>query len=141
VPPARTVAPTPTVVVTTREARVAPEATITETAATKTTVTETPVTETPTVMVTTHEAGVAPEATITETMATKTMVTKTMAAETMATKTMATPGRRGDVHWADHSRYRCRWGGVGYRCGPEKHCACHRACADCAGCDAADRRE
>ena len=109
-------------------------------------------------MVTTPEALVAPEpaaakataVTATETTAAETTATETTVAEATATKATvaeavasaaASKRRRGDVHWADHSRDRCRRGGISCRCGPEKHCAGHRACAECAGGDAAGRRE
>jgi hypothetical protein len=114
----------------------------------------------PPAVVTTQEASVAKEAAATEatvakaateTAATETAVTETAVAEPTATEAavaeaavaeaVATPGRRGDVHWADYSWDRRRRGGISCRGGAEKHCAGHRACADCAGGDAAGRRE
>jgi hypothetical protein len=117
----------PPAVVTTQEALVPPEAAATEATA-----------------VTAAKATVA-EATATETAATEATVAEATATETTVAEAVASaaasPLRRGDVHWADHSRDRCRGGGISCRCGPEKHCAGHRACAECAGGDAAGRRE
>ena len=108
--------------VTTQEAPVAPEAAATEAA----------VAEAPTAT----KAAVAAEATVTDPTAAEATVTKAT-----VTEAVTTPGRRGDVHWADYSWDRCRRGGISCRCGTENHCAGHRACADCAGGDAAGRGE
>jgi hypothetical protein len=111
-------------VVTTQESPVAPEAAAAKaTVATKAAVAE----------ATAAKATVATEAAVAEAA-----VAEAAVAEAVAT---ATPGWRGDVHWADYSRYRRRGGGVSCGGSTEKHCAGHRACADCAGGDAAGRRE
>jgi hypothetical protein len=58
------------------------------------------------------------------------------AAEAMAT-TVSTPLGWGNLHWADNcrgGRYRC---GISRGSSTQEHCARHRACADCAGGDAA----
>jgi hypothetical protein len=57
-------------------------------------------------------------------------------AEPMAT-TVSTPLGWGNMHWADNcrdGRYRC---GISRGSSTQEHCARHRACADCAGGDAA----
>ena len=118
--------------VTTQEASVAPEAAATEAAVAKAVA----ATE-----AAPAEPAVVTEAAVAKAAATKTTVAETTVAETTVAKSVATPGRRGDVHWADYSRDRCRRGGISCRGGAEKHCAGHRACADCAGGDAAGRRE
>jgi hypothetical protein len=117
--------------VTTPEASVAPEAAATEATAAEATVAE---------AVAAPESAVAAEATVAEAAPPEATVAKATVAPAEAVAS-ATPGRRGDVHWADYSRYRRRRGGVGCRGGTEKHCAGHRACADCARGDPAGRRE
>jgi hypothetical protein len=96
-------------------------------------------------VVTTQEAPVAKEAAAAKAAmaepATEAAVAEAAVAEAAVAKAVATPGGRGDVHWADYSRYRRRRSGVSCRGGTEKHCAGHRACADCAGGDPAGRRE
>jgi hypothetical protein len=119
-------------VVTTQEALVAPEAAAAK--ATAVTAAEATATEATVAKATAAETTLA-KATATEATAAKATVAETVAAAA------ASKRRRGDVHWADHSRDRCRRGGISCRCGPEKHCAGHRACAECAGGDAAGRRE
>jgi hypothetical protein len=116
-------------VVTTPEAPVTPEA-----AAAKAAVTPTPAAA---------KAAVATEATVAEATATEATVAEAAVAEAAVAEAVATatPGRRRDVHWADYSRYRRRGGGVSCGGSTEKHCAGHRACADCADGDAAGRRE
>jgi hypothetical protein len=109
--------------VTTQEALVAPEAAAAKAAA-----------------VTAAKAAVSKAAAAKATVA-KAAAAKATVAKAAVAKAVATPCRRGDVHWADHSRYRRRRGGISCRCGTEKHCAGHRACAECAGGDAAGRRE
>jgi hypothetical protein len=111
-------------VVTTQESPVAPEATAAKATAAKATVAT--------------KAAVAEATAAKATVATEAAVAEAAVAEAVAT---ATPGWRGDVHWADYSRYRRRGGGVSCGGSTEKHCAGHRACADCAGGDAAGRRE
>ena len=54
-----------------------------------------------------------------------------------AAPAVAAPLGRGNVHRADYRRDRCLRGGVSRRSATEKHCACHRTRADCAGGDAA----
>jgi hypothetical protein len=124
-------------VVTTQEALVAPEAAAAK--ATAVTAAEAAVAEATATEATVAEAT-ATEATLAEATATEATAAKATVAETVAAAA-ASKRRRGDVHWADHSRDRCRRGGISCRCGPEKHCAGHRACAECAGGDAAGRRE
>jgi hypothetical protein len=122
-------------VVTTQEAPVAKEA-----AAAKAAMAE-PATEAAVVA----EPATEPAVVTAEAAAAKAAVakaaTEAAVAEAAVAKAVATPGGRGDVHWADYSRYRRRRSGVSCRGGTEKHCAGHRACADCAGGDPAGRRE
>ena len=113
-------------------------------------------------VVATPEAPVAPEAAATEAAVAPTpaavpaAVAPTTVAPTTATASHRGPSHRGRRHrglrhghprpagrraWADYSRYRRRRGGVSCGSGTEKHCAGHRACADCAGGDAAGRSE
>jgi hypothetical protein len=95
-------------------------------------------------VVTTPEAAVSPEAAAAESVAEAGVVAPTTATEaavapaTMA-PTVATPSRRRDMDRAD-GRHRRR-GSVSGGGGTEKHCAGHRACADCASCGAAGGRE
>jgi len=122
------------------EAPVAPEAAAAEAAVAEA---ETAVTEPAVVTEPTASEPTASEAAVAEAetaVATKATVAEATVAEAVTTA-MATPGRRGDVHWADYSRYRRRRGGVSCRGSTENHCAGHRACADCAGGDPAGRSE
>jgi hypothetical protein len=126
----------PPAVVTTQEAPVAKEAAAAKASAAKAAVAKAAVAEAATEPAVVTEATTAAEAAVTEASAAKAAVAKAAVAEAVAT-----PGRRGDVHRADYSRYRRRRGGVSCGGSTEKHCAGHRACADCAGGDPAGRRE
>ena len=131
----------PPAVVTTQEAPVAKEAaaakaTVPKAAAAKATVAKAPAAEPAVVTEPAAKATAAAEAAVPKAAAAEAAV-----AEAAMAEAVATPGRRGDVHWADYSRYRRRRGGVSCRGSTEKHCAGHRACADCAGGDPAGRRE
>jgi len=126
----------PPAVVTTQEAPVAKEAAAAKAAVAEAAVAEAAVAEAATEPAVVTEATTAAEAAVTEASAAKAAVAKAAVAEAVAT-----PGRRGDVHRADYSRYRRRRGGVSCGGSTEKHCAGHRACADCAGGDPAGRRE
>ena len=121
-------------VVTTPEALVAPEAAATETAVAEATATKATVAEAAT-------ETTATETAVAEATAAETAAAAETTAEAVAAAAAAAPRRRCDVHWTDYGRYRRRRGGVGCRGSTEKHCAGHRACADCAGGDAAGRRE
>jgi hypothetical protein len=123
-------------VVTTQEAPVAPEAAAAEAAVAEA------ATEAAVVAEAATEPAVVTEPATEATAAAKAAVaTKATVAEAAVAEAVASPGRRGDVHGADYSRYGRRRRGVGRRGGTEKHCAGHRACADCAGGDPAGRRE